>query len=83
MNKNLKSDLTREGDNDKLKFTNEIERLSEQVLKLTHEINSKKMKLEKEEENSSTNQKMLMLKIRQFELENNEKAQYIIEMKEK
>ena len=76
MNKNLNSNLTREGDNDKLKLTSEIERL-------THEINSKKMKLEKEEENSSTNQKMLMLKIRQFELENNEKAQYIIEMKEK
>ena len=59
MNKNLNSNQTREGDNDKLKLTSEIERL-------THEINSKKMKLEKEEENSSTNQKMLMLKIRQF-----------------
>ena len=41
------------------------------------------MKYEKEEENSSTNQKMLLLKIRQFEFEDNEKTQYIIEMKEK
>jgi len=40
--------------------------LTEQVLKLTHEINSKKIKYEKEEDNSSTNQKMLLLKIRQF-----------------
>jgi len=50
---------------------------------LSKELSSRKEELYKSEEISSTNNKMLMLKIKQYELEEQERTHYIIELKEK